>query len=110
MEREVTARSTIQWQPAYPLQPRPILMWTLGNALQLAARIGCCERCGRFFLRAKRQHQRFCTRTCSIAFHNERRQRDGYFKKRRRLREEGLGDAVPLRRARGGAVGSRPRS
>lgn len=86
----VTAGTPIRWYPAYPLKPRAIVMWSLGNALQVADRIGRCERfsCGRYFLRRKRRDQRFCGARCSTAFHNERRQKAGYFKERRRRRRD----------------------
>jgi hypothetical protein len=81
----------IAWVPAMPQTPTELVFWALGEAMTVAALVGRCERCRRFFVRRKRHRQRFCSEECSIAFHNAARIEDGYFKRRRQKRRGGHG-------------------
>jgi hypothetical protein len=78
----------IKWVPPAPKSVRVALMQALALTATVSDRIGCCEQCARFFLRAKKHRQRFCTGRCSTAFHNRRRLESGYFRERRVARRQ----------------------
>ncbi len=85
------------------LGPPPVRTWRdavlsgIAQALISAERIARCDACGYFFVRGRHRRQRFCSEECSTTFHNERRQKSGYFRKQRRRRMgERLGHALPV--------------
>ncbi len=86
----------LSWVAARPEGLRAGAVHALRELLPYASRLGRCERCERFFIRDARwagRPRRFCGEGCSVAFHNERRLRDGSFarwrKQRRKRRAKG---------------------
>ena len=74
----------VGWELQIQTRPRALFLKALGDTLTISDRLGRCDHCRRFFLRGKRQYQRFCGERCSTVFHNKRRLETGYFRERRR--------------------------
>ena len=79
----IGAHWTVRWRPAFPENPTEVIYWALGETLTVARLVGRCDGCTGFFIKAKKQRQRFCSGECSVRWHNSHRQANGYFRSRR---------------------------